>query len=61
MPWVRGRGTSRSRTGGPGMNGSGIRLTCADELGDPEFTVSDDTLVVAQTFRLAGASAPGRS
>jgi uncharacterized protein YhfF len=23
-------------------------------LGDPEFTVSDDTLVVAQTFRLAG-------
>jgi hypothetical protein len=21
---------------------------------DPEFTVSDDTLVVAQTFRLAG-------
>ena len=23
------------------------------ELGDPEFTVSDDTLVVAQTFRLA--------
>jgi uncharacterized protein YhfF len=25
-----------------------------DALGDPEFTVSDDTLVVAQTFRLAG-------
>ena len=24
------------------------------ELGDPEFTVSDDTLVVAQTFRLVG-------
>ena len=24
------------------------------ELGDPGFTVSDDTLVVAQTFRLAG-------
>jgi len=26
-----------------------------NELGDPEFTVSDDTLVVAQTFRLAGS------
>jgi len=23
-------------------------------LGDPEFTVDDDTLVVAQTFRLIG-------
>jgi hypothetical protein len=28
-------------------------------LGDPEFTVSDDTLVVAQTFRLAGGYAFG--
>ena len=32
------------------------------ELGDPGFTVSDDTLVVAQTFRLAGDQvSPGRT
>jgi hypothetical protein len=36
---------------GPGYAGA---LGIAASRRDPEFTASDDTLVVAQTFRLAG-------
>ena len=34
------------------MSGSGTRRKCAERWVTPEFTVDDDTLVVAQTFRL---------
>jgi hypothetical protein len=34
------------------MSGSGTRAEVRQALGDPEFTVNDETLVVTQAFRL---------
>jgi hypothetical protein len=34
------------------MSGSGIRHPMREALGDPEFTVDHDTLVVAEVFRV---------
>lgn len=51
MSSTRVRVTSRWRSGGPGTKSSGTARRRA-ELGDPEFTVNDDTLVLAQRFQL---------
>ena len=41
------------RSGEPGTKCSGMTPRCAPNWATPQFTVNDDTLVLAQRFRLA--------
>ena len=52
MPSTKVKVMSQWRSGGLDTKGSGTAQRQRAELGDPDFTVNDDTLVLVQRFRL---------